>query len=318
MLFLQVCQNARFGDVVPNPNDCSSYFVCAAKPDLQKCDAGLHYDRQRRVCNWPQIAQCKLYIIDGNTLEPLPGLPIENNFNPIFLAIDTETGEKTFALAKYNPEHIECRHFGAYFLPHPRNCQRYFICAYGHLLQHECGPNTRWNFQSERCEVAEHAVCYANVDQPSDDYATTVVSSTTSSFPSTTAAYPPTVCYPVYSTYPPTTPQTSTAIPTVSHAPTTTEAGVTTSNTTWYPTGSGHTRTTWETTETTPLTVPTTTAAARVDSTIPVCPSKYQAYLAHPSDSSKYYICIVGIPVLTNCPEGYIWNPKSEFCDESK
>jgi len=362
-----ICDNHRNGDVVVNPFDCQSYFVCNIVPKLRFCDAGLHFDSRLKLCNWPEYANCQVI-----RPQPTPA-PVEASSDetfgwfapkprPSFIAIDVDTGLQTNPLAKYNPKHVECRHFGAYFLPHPRSCQRYFLCAYGHLHQHYCGRGTLWNYKREECELAAEAECYekssiseqqlweeeqqlqtdneseSDEQQYSEELTMTDVSKTTAALPTTSEpSNPATVCFVVdigytqqqqkttealrsstpsiisFSPFNQVYTTTSTLVPTSSYVFTTTSRPTTTT-TGFVPSFSDIFTTTSR--STTAAIAQIQSSTARAD--ILACPSNREAYLSHKRDCTKYFICIVGMPVLTSCPDGLYWNQKAEFCDSPK
>ncbi|MFR0679381.1 carbohydrate-binding module family 14 protein [Dysgonomonas mossii] len=48
------------------------------------------------------------------------------------------------------------------------------------------------------------------------------------------------------------------------------------------------------------------------------CPkesSETVMYLPHPTDCSKYIMCVLGLPVEMKCPEGLHFNPELAYCD---
>lgn len=45
--------------LLPNPSDCSSFFVCSnGVPILQRCPGELHFNAYLNTCDWPQHARC--------------------------------------------------------------------------------------------------------------------------------------------------------------------------------------------------------------------------------------------------------------------
>jgi len=49
------------GELLPNPEDCSSYCHCdwgVAK--WRPCSSGLHFNNKLKVCDWPQNANCQV------------------------------------------------------------------------------------------------------------------------------------------------------------------------------------------------------------------------------------------------------------------
>ncbi|XP_011297058.1 peritrophin-1 [Fopius arisanus] len=51
------------GDVVilPDPESCNSFYICAGlKPVKKYCPKNLHFNQNKRVCDWPRDAHCHL------------------------------------------------------------------------------------------------------------------------------------------------------------------------------------------------------------------------------------------------------------------
>lgn len=268
-----------------HPRDCRGYIVCSAEPVVHYCDLGFHFDSQHKVCNWPESAKCQLQ----QPQTPETTKPILSTF----MALDIITGEVIDPLTGYNPLNVVCRHFGAYFLPNPKQCRSYYLCAYGHMHEHSCGQGTLWNYEAQQCVLSYEANCF--VLSPEEEME--IENSLNNNMHNESF-----VCYPVNTNY-----------------SSTTEA--------FHPTSSDHTRTI-EPTITTPLpfsstrsrsfTTTSTKSPNPTNSYYISCPARRQSYVAHPKDCSKYFICIMGTPVLTSCPQGLMWDSKKEYCDLGK
>ncbi|CAG0887521.1 unnamed protein product [Darwinula stevensoni] len=64
------CPPYNAGNVVllPNPNDCGSYYACNwGIPIFMQCPQGLHFNAHLRVCDWPANAGCKVWTSRTNT-----------------------------------------------------------------------------------------------------------------------------------------------------------------------------------------------------------------------------------------------------------
>ncbi|XP_001353301.2 probable chitinase 10 [Drosophila pseudoobscura] len=283
-----ICDGRPDGELVPHPLDCSGYFVCARVPTLHYCDQGLQFDETRGACDLTENTNCRQsellqashrpandFVADSSELIWWPQRP-----RPVFVAVDVASGLPVSPMAKYDPQHIECRHFGAYFLPHPSNCRLYFICAYGHLHRHQCGRGTFWNYEQSECQLSNSAVCYgqSRPDRQDADGGIDETSGTT-----TSSGGEVTVCYIVGTS----------GTSTVFSEPSTTDATV-------------------------PLLEPVPSPPRAEASSPLTCPSEKQSYMSHPEDCSKYYICIGGLPVLTSCPKGLYWDQMSGYCDLAK
>ncbi|CAD7005109.1 probable chitinase 10 [Ceratitis capitata] len=327
-----LCKDTSVGDVVPNPRDCNSYFVCGTVPLISFCAQGLHFDAKNKVCNWPELAKCKLNesisltkYIPGNVVNTSaakvfsnhlsgPTLELKQNREDVtqetpldpqfisYVALDVNTHETINPMVGYDSKNIACKHYGAYFLPHPADCNQYYMCVFGYIFQHKCGRGTGWNYKRQVCEIRPLTECYSsattvqiNNAQPSPGPLTEFSSDQLLDTPPTDGVY--TVCYVLNNGVagrPTWVPQDITTLP-----------------------NSSPPIINWQSTRTPPsLVTPSSTGREHPsDLVIPICPGEDKVYLAHPSNCSKYYICIIGMPVLTSCPEGLYWNSRTEFCD---
>ncbi|KAH8303532.1 hypothetical protein KR018_000918 [Drosophila ironensis] len=282
-----ICLDREEGELVPHPLDCSGYFSCSRIPTLLYCDQGLQFDEERRVCDTPENTICHQTDVrpgqsDASELQWWPHKP-----RPVFVAVDVSTGESVNPMEKYDPKQIECRHYGAYFLPHPTNCRLYFICAYGHLHRHQCGQGTWWNFEASECQLRDQAVCYAHPREDTEEPAGQVEIVVGNTTPSSGA--PVTVCYIVGS-------GGYTTLQQLLTDPEITEVS----------------------TASVPVPLPPRAETTAAVTAALACPSTEQSYMSHPEDCAKYYICIGGMPVLTSCPKGLFWDQKSGYCEMEK
>ena len=54
--------NCPSAGLYPAPNDCGAYFQCSpdGKAFPQRCAAGLHFNAESKICDWPDNAQCTI------------------------------------------------------------------------------------------------------------------------------------------------------------------------------------------------------------------------------------------------------------------
>lgn len=54
-------------DFYPDPHDCSKYFICTAGSAYEvECAAGLIFNADRKICDWPRNYQCQVkYTFNG-------------------------------------------------------------------------------------------------------------------------------------------------------------------------------------------------------------------------------------------------------------
>lgn len=322
IFYIQLCSNQNEGDVIAHPQDCRGYIVCLkTEPKVQYCEFGFHFDNKRKVCNWPENAMCQLSESEESE-EELSSEDENSNYSTL-MAIDIATGSIIDPMSGYDPENVYCRHFGAYFLPNPKQCRTYYLCAYGHIHQHSCGQGTLWSYDLQQCVVNHKANCYHKTSEEEQEIIDTLQScnsgsTTTEKFHPTGSSYTRTTEALDHTTSIANT-TTTTTTPTPTTKPPTTTASST--PLVFHPTGSSYTRPTpalhtpQHISSTKP---PPVHSSKKPNSSNPfniICPAKRQSYVAHPKDCAKYFMCIMGTPVLTSCPLGLYWDSKKEYCD---
>ncbi|XP_037819107.1 uncharacterized protein LOC119608674 [Lucilia sericata] len=114
----QLCWEQPLGHVLPHPLDCGRYIVCneELKPSVHNCELGFHFDALRKVCNWPEYANCQV----ASPTQVTAAQQIVTTVMPwhsSLIALDVLTGETVDPLTHYDPDNVLCRHYGAYFLP---------------------------------------------------------------------------------------------------------------------------------------------------------------------------------------------------------
>ncbi|KAM7356202.1 obstructor-F [Cochliomyia hominivorax] len=287
----KLCMDQDFGAVLAHPRNCSGYIVCNEKPSIHYCELGFHFDGKTKICNFPENVKCELKSASESE-------SIHHSF-ATFMALDVMTGNIVDPLQGFEPDHVVCQHFGAYFLPNPQQCRSYYLCAFGHMLTHSCGLGTLWDYRKQQCLPNHQAICYYKTPDEEQEILEYIQSCNPSTSTTATTA---SVFHPTGSSYTRTTEELTTAT-----IPTTTTSSLITKSTT-----------------TTPPTTPTRPqihSSKRPNSSHPfyiTCPPKRQSYVAHPKDCSKYFMCIMGTPVMTSCPTGLMWDSKKEYCDLAK
>lgn len=47
------------GSIAPNPKECTSYLICLhGEEEVRSCPAGLHFNKEQKMCDWPANAKC--------------------------------------------------------------------------------------------------------------------------------------------------------------------------------------------------------------------------------------------------------------------
>ncbi|CAD7080538.1 unnamed protein product [Hermetia illucens] len=171
-----ICDAHNHGDKIPNPVDCSSFYVCdRGIPELVQCSDGLLFDIKLKVCNWPERTTCvtgsiptrpsELPSLETSTVitvpvseepEPTPPEVIPSSDSPSTWIPNTGPAIEV-------PSKIQCTEEGFYYLPHPSNCEYYYICISGILHENFCGLGLHWDFLKQRCDRPNVAFCYVDL-----------------------------------------------------------------------------------------------------------------------------------------------------------
>lgn len=113
-----------------NPNNCRGYIECQVNSRIDgACENGQLFDSQSESCLDAHLVRC-----GARGLAPdVPQLP-EDFFPP-------------------------CPSTGVSYRSHPHDCEIYFICAHGQLIQHSCARGIHFNPETLQCDFVHNARC---------------------------------------------------------------------------------------------------------------------------------------------------------------
>ncbi|KAF7994541.1 hypothetical protein HCN44_004013 [Aphidius gifuensis] len=132
------CDN---GDYSSDPNNCGTYYRCIqGMLRREYCAPGLHWDHNKRVCDWPSLVKCQ-----SGTQKPAAS----TTKRPITSSTTTTTVKPNI------PTH--CQH-GQYY-PYPESCTQFLICVNDNLVMQNCGPGLNWNDDKKMCDWAFKKSC---------------------------------------------------------------------------------------------------------------------------------------------------------------
>ena len=128
----QVCQGQRDGRWLANPNNCRAFIECQGNARIDRtCENGQLFDTTLESCMAAHVVRC-----GTRALPPADMLP--------------QTPEDFFP---------PCPRTGVSFRNHPHDCQGYFICAQGTLIQHSCATGIYFNSETLQCDFAHNVQC---------------------------------------------------------------------------------------------------------------------------------------------------------------
>lgn len=118
-----------------NPNNCRGFIECQANTRIDRmCENSQLFDTQSESCLDAHLVRC------GSR-----GLPPAN--------AGPQAPEDFFP---------PCPSTGVSFRSHPHDCQGYFICASGSLIQHTCASGIHFNPDTLQCDYPQNANCRAS------------------------------------------------------------------------------------------------------------------------------------------------------------
>lgn len=128
----QVCQGQRDGRRLGDPNNCRGFIECQGGSRIERtCDNGQLFETSQESCMSAHLVRCGTRLLPPADM--LPQSP-EDFFPP-------------------------CPSNGVSFRSHPHDCQAYFICAHGHLIQHSCAADIYFNPDTLQCDFARNVQC---------------------------------------------------------------------------------------------------------------------------------------------------------------
>uniref|UniRef100_A0A182YIS6 Chitin-binding type-2 domain-containing protein n=1 Tax=Anopheles stephensi TaxID=30069 RepID=A0A182YIS6_ANOST len=131
---------------LPHPQDCNRYYMCMDQQMLERtCAAGETFDIYTSKCGPSETSTCILYPKPPTNPEDVPTPPTPPpNLLPLF----------------------GCPATGTVNVPHPFDCNLYYLCVEGQAFQLSCGPNLVFDIQINQCNRPEDSICAADLVTP--------------------------------------------------------------------------------------------------------------------------------------------------------
>ena len=159
-------------------------------PILMSCPGKLQFDTTLNVCNWPSVVGCENstpYPITTTaaptTTAPMTSTTSQNpdtttsdddfNSTDIYFGQEKTTIEITCLLSEDD---------SPVFVPHPYDCNKYFVCAFDTAIEMSCPPNLQFDPNLNVCNYPDIVGC-VNTPEPT----TSTETITTPEIPETTA-----------------------------------------------------------------------------------------------------------------------------------
>ncbi|CAG7819214.1 unnamed protein product, partial [Allacma fusca] len=114
---------------------------------LQRCGPGLHWNKDKRLCDWPSSANCQpqppqeTVINNINKNNNINKHIINNNIDNAIREQPCEEGT---------------------FTASPTECEAYFVCVHGENLKRKCQGGLYWNQNGKNCDWPAQSGCTAS------------------------------------------------------------------------------------------------------------------------------------------------------------
>lgn len=139
---------------VTDKKNCNSYYRCVLGEFRKEyCAGGLHWNKERLVCDWPAMANCKE---SSGIMKPTTTTTATTK-KPVRVSKRTTTASPTTTSPKPQEDESESCVSGQYY-PH-EFCDHFYVCVNGQKVKQRCGPGLHWNVAKGSCDWAFKVEC---------------------------------------------------------------------------------------------------------------------------------------------------------------
>nr|XP_029732151.1 peritrophin-1-like [Aedes albopictus] len=134
-----ICRNYRSGALVPNPENCSEFFMCRPGRAIQfSCPPYTRFNVAIQACDPTNAVICK------------PGkLPVDVEYTPIRAQPSVIEHTNTACIGKQ----------GILLLANPSSCSSFYQCSPTGVIAFECPAGTLFDANRKYCERSDIASC---------------------------------------------------------------------------------------------------------------------------------------------------------------
>ncbi|KAL3269272.1 hypothetical protein HHI36_008350 [Cryptolaemus montrouzieri] len=181
----QPSQPCQSGQYLPDPMNCNAYYRCIlGELKKQYCAGGLHWNKERGICDWPSDAKCKEEVMKkpATTTERSTQTSTTTQKSTTTTGRSTTTSwwttpstqnwwettkttqqwwttKKPMTPAEASMQEVtefSCQN-GEYY-PH-EVCSNFFICDNDQLVVQSCAPGLNWNVDEQVCDWPYRVKC---------------------------------------------------------------------------------------------------------------------------------------------------------------
>lgn len=145
------------GQYLPDTTNCNAYYRCVLGEKKKNfCASGLHWNKERNICDWPDNAKCETRSnIPSTTKRPTTRYtkPTTTNY------ITRSTTRRAITTTRRPPttSAIETCENGQYY-PHEQ-CNSFYVCVNGQLVSQKCAPGLQWSVSEGMCDWVYKVKC---------------------------------------------------------------------------------------------------------------------------------------------------------------
>ncbi|XP_038217606.1 uncharacterized protein LOC119836373 [Zerene cesonia] len=152
-------RNRTVDKLLPHPS-CNMFYQCDNGELVERfCPNNTHFNYEIQRCEWAHLSNCTT----GETPHPAPGpSPGDNGNNNCNGGLCPE-GE-----IELLPNGCPKNYSYEMLLPHP-NCEKFYQCVHGNLVEMPCAAGTHFSFELQRCEWPHIANCTPGTPEGEDD-----------------------------------------------------------------------------------------------------------------------------------------------------
>ncbi|XP_077284872.1 uncharacterized protein LOC143910322 [Arctopsyche grandis] len=119
-----------YAEIQADPTSCQHFYICShGVPYRQECLGNLHFNPNKKVCDFPEVAGCRTETVVESRMQK----EIEqcNDHNGIYVDLK----------------------------PDPKDCSKYYVCDWGRLIHMSCPPGTIFRAAFKRCDFPQYGGC---------------------------------------------------------------------------------------------------------------------------------------------------------------
>ncbi|XP_037825398.1 uncharacterized protein LOC119613456 [Lucilia sericata] len=162
------CLGHEWGEFVANPNDCKLFFLCGKNGEgvVASCPPNMLFNDQTKLCDNAENVECEEVALAEE--EALPIATFTTKAPSMITTTTTTVRPPKADQYCYNLYAMQSKKYTLVFLPHPGNCQQYYMCYHGKALLQSCSPRLNWNSKLGKCDLPSNAECVITKNE--EDY----------------------------------------------------------------------------------------------------------------------------------------------------